>query len=170
MRVAYADKNGQPYEPLGKFVKQFIPADQMSLQAIENYVHTLPPGKMQEYLNKNPSYVFFTDSSAAPATSLGVPPTDGRTAAVDQRFFPKGALAFLVTVKPKFGGPTDFLTKEWEPLTRFILDQDIGGAIAGGGRLDLYWGSGPDAKRYAGLMKQTGKLYYLAPKGTMEKK
>ena len=164
MRVAYADKNGQPYEPLGKFVKQFIPPELMSLQAIENYVRGLPAEKMQEYLNKNPSYVFFTDSATAPATSLGVPPTDGRTAAVDQRFFPKGALAFLVTVKPKFAGPADYMTKEWEPLTRFVLDQDIGGAITGGGRLDLYWGSGNDAKRYAGLMKQSGKLYYLAPK------
>ncbi len=170
MRVAYADKNGQPYEPVGKFVKQFIPPEQMSLQAIENYLHTLPPEKMQDYLNKNPSYVFFTDSAAAPATSLGVPPTDGRTAAVDQRFFPKGALAFLVTVKPKFANATDYFTKDWEPLTRFVLDQDIGGAITGGGRLDLYWGSGPEAKRNAGVMKQAGKLYYLAPKPGMDKK
>jgi len=52
----------------------------------------------------------------------------------------------------------------WEPTSRFVLDQDTGGAINGPHRVDLYWGSGDDAGRHAGVMKEWGKLYYLVPK------
>jgi membrane-bound lytic murein transglycosylase A len=55
-----------------------------------------------------------------------------------------------------------------EPIGRFVLDQDIGGAITGGGRLDLFWGRGVEAKRYAGAMKTTGRLYYLGPKAVRD--
>ena len=53
--VNYADKNGHPYEPIGKFLKNYIPLDQMSLQTIEFFLRDLPKGEMQSYLNKNPS-------------------------------------------------------------------------------------------------------------------
>ncbi|MGH7792704.1 MAG: 3D domain-containing protein, partial [Thermodesulfobacteriota bacterium] len=30
--------------------------------------------------------------------------------------------------------------------------------------VDLYWGSGKEAGRHAGVMKERGRLYYLVPK------
>ncbi|MBI3543785.1 MAG: transglycosylase, partial [Deltaproteobacteria bacterium] len=131
---------------------------------IYGYLRALPPEKMQDYLNKNPSYVFFKPVEGAAETFLGLPPVDGRTFAADQRFFPKGALAFVVSTKPKWSAPDQYVTTEYEPFSRFLLDQDIGGAITGGGHIDLFWGEGDDARRNAGVMKQTGRLYYLAPK------
>jgi membrane-bound lytic murein transglycosylase A len=95
---------------------------------------------------------------------LGLPATDGRTIATDAKYFPKGALGFLVATKPKFDSPQALTPAGWEPMSRFVIDQDIGGAINGGGRLDLFWGRGDDAKCYAGVMKQHGKLYYIVPK------
>ena len=49
-------------------------------------------------------------------------------------------------------------------MTRFVLNQDTGGAIRGPGRVDLFWGRGPEAELAAGLMKQPGALYFLAPR------
>lgn len=167
LRVGYAEKNGQPYESLGKFLKDFIPKDQISLFSIENTMRSFSAEKQQEYMNKNPSYVFFKETPSA-LTSLGVAASAGRTAAVDARFFPKGALVFLSTTKPKFDSLSSITPHGEEKLERFLLDQDVGGAITGGGRLDLFWGSGEDAKKFAGFMKQTGRLYYLAPKGAQK--
>jgi len=52
----------------------------------------------------------------------------------------------------------------WEPRPRWVLDQDTGGAIKGGGRTDIYMGQGTEAARPAGVMKRKGKLWYVAPK------
>ncbi|MEO0521024.1 MAG: 3D domain-containing protein, partial [Cyanobacteria bacterium P01_A01_bin.116] len=45
--------------------------------------------------------------------------------------------------------------------SRFVLDQDTGGAIKGAGRVDLFVGTGSDAGDVAGLINDTGELYYL---------
>jgi membrane-bound lytic murein transglycosylase A len=164
--INYAEKNGQPYEAVGKFLKDFIPKDELNLYTIENYLRKLPKAEMQVFLNKNSSYVFFQISDQRAITYLGVPSTGGRTIATDRRFFPKGALAFLGFNKPVFSSGDNIAPTSFEPVSRFVLDQDIGGAITGGGRVDLFWGSGDESKRYSGAMKSSGTLYYLAPKRT----
>lgn len=164
VRVGYADKNGQRYESVGKFFKGLIPPDQLTWHSIETYLRSLPPAEMQQYLNLNPSYIFFKVMDKPAITYLGVSATEGRTIATDPKYFPKGALGFLVAQKPRFASPKDTVPASWEPLARFVLDQDIGGAITGGGRLDLFWGRGDEAKQHAGVIKQHGNLYYIAPK------
>ena len=52
------------------------------------------------------------------------------------------------------------------PLTRFVLNQDRGGAIRGAGRVDFFWGRGAEAAERAGVMKQPGRLFFLMPKET----
>ncbi len=74
-----------------------------------------------------------------------------------------GALAFLSTEQPRFVTPDAHQPAGWQPLGRYVLAQDTGGGIIGA-RIDLYWGEGRDAERYAGVMKQPGRLYYLVPK------
>lgn len=152
------------YEPIGKFLKDYIPLNQMSLQTIEKFLRGLPKNRLQNYLNKNPSYVFFKTSEDHAITDLGVPATEGRTIATDKRFFPKGALALLSFSKPTFESSEEIAPTSFQSVTRFVLDQDIGGVITGGGRVDLFWGQGDQSKRFAGVIKQVGKLYYLAPK------
>jgi membrane-bound lytic murein transglycosylase A len=51
-------------------------------------------------------------------------------------------------------------------LSRFVLNQDTGGAIRGAGRVDLFWGRGEQAAFAAGLMRQPGRLYFLVPRPT----
>ena len=99
-------------------------------------------------------------------TSLGVPATPGRTVAADPAFAPKGALAFVSFSKPTFlkAEPTDAVPASSERVGRFVLDQDSGGAITGTGRVDLFWGRGDDAGRYAGALQDSARVWYLVPK------
>ena len=155
IRLIVADKNGAHYDSIGKFIKDKIAPEDVNLDTIEAYLRKQSPEEQQKLMNLNASYIFFIESDEPAITKLGVPATDGRTIATDSRLFPKGALAFLTTAAPSPTGA---------PLSRFVLDQDIGGAISGPGRLDLFWGRGDEAKRAAGRIKLRGRLVYLAPK------
>jgi len=53
---------------------------------------------------------------------------------------------------------------EWKGFSRFVLNQDTGGAIKGTKRADLFWGSGPYAELAAGHMQHKGDLYILVKK------
>lgn len=160
--VGYAAQNGHSYVAIGRHLKEVIDIERMSLQTIDAYLRTLPREKMQEILNFNPSYVFFRKLDRKPITSNGTEVVDGRTIATDRRYFPKNAIAYLEFEKPIFDDNEE--VKSWEKSGRIVIDQDTGGAIRGPHRLDLYWGEGPEARRHAGVMKNWGKLYYLAPK------
>jgi len=154
--VTFAGKNGHRYEAIGaELVRRgAIPKDQLSMQAIRAWL-AANPAEEAALLARNPSYVFFRFAEA-PTGSLGVPVTADRTIAADARVFPKGALAFLASERPvdAAGGPM-------RPFSRFVLDQDAGGAIRTSGRVDLYLGSGAYAESAAGRMRQPGRLYYL---------
>lgn len=148
--MVYAGQNGRKYIPIGKFLLDEIPLEEMSMEKIEDYLHGLDTEKKYEFMAKNPSYVFFDKHNGLPKTTLGTDVVSGRTIATDLKFFPKGALAFLEV--------------ETKGIKRLVLDHDTGGAIYGGGRADLFWGMGKEAKKEAGSLREFAKLYYLAPK------
>jgi membrane-bound lytic murein transglycosylase A len=52
----------------------------------------------------------------------------------------------------------------WADFSRFVLNQDTGGAIKGPGRVDIYWGNGPYAEVAAGHLRHPGELYFLVLK------
>jgi membrane-bound lytic murein transglycosylase A len=128
--------------------------EEVSMQSIRAWLSQHPADR-DEVLSRNPSYVFFRFADAAQG-SFGVPVTKDRTAAADARVFPKGALAFVETERP-----LDEAGPAMRPFSRFVLDQDAGGAIRTSGRIDLYFGSGDYAQNAAGRMRQPGRLYYL---------
>jgi membrane-bound lytic murein transglycosylase A len=53
-----------------------------------------------------------------------------------------------------------------QALQRLVAAQDTGGAIAGRVRADVFWGFGPQAEQAAGLMKASGQMWLLWPRGT----
>lgn len=169
LKVGYAGQNGHGYQAIGKYLFDVIPKEKMSLQTIEAHLKTLSDDDLQDLLNKNPSYVFFKQNESKPFTYFGIETIDGRTIATDKRYFPKGSLGFLQFEKPVFSGPEATVPTSWQPASRFVFDHDTGGAIKGGGRLDLFWGAGAEAKQAAGVMKQMGKLYYFKPKAIKAK-
>ncbi|MCJ2534421.1 MAG: murein transglycosylase, partial [Candidatus Thermoplasmatota archaeon] len=71
---------------------------------------------------------------------------------------PLAALAFIETEKPSIN---DGQIDNWAGFSRFVMNQDTGGAIRGPGRADLFWGNGPYAEIAAGHMQHAGKLYFL---------
>ena len=164
VRFGFDHKNGHPYGALGKYLQDVIPKEKMSMQTIKKYLKTLNHFEQQEVFNKNPSYVFFRKLENETLTYAGMEVSPGRTIASDLRYFPKGALAFLDIEEPQFENISEIEPKSWLRLPRLVFDQDTGGAIKGGGRVDLYFGSSESDAQKAGVMKQNGKLYYLVPK------
>lgn len=161
--VGYSSSNGHPYRSIGRYLLDngFLEKEQMSMQSIRGFLAT-HPSLVQDILNYNPSYVFFRVLDKGPLGNIGVPLTSGRSVALDARLFPKGALAFISCQKPTID-ETDNIAG-WKTFSRFVLNQDTGGAIRGAGRADLFWGSGHYAEITAGHLKHEGELYLLIKK------
>lgn len=152
IRVGYSASNGHPYRSIGRYMidKGYIDSDNLSLQTIRSYINDHPDIK-EEILNYNPSYVFFRFLDNGPLGNIGVPLTPGRSLALDDRLFPKGALVYIRCQKPIMG--KDGNISKWTPFSRFLLNQDTGGVIKGTGRADIFWGSDPYAELAAGHLK-----------------
>ncbi len=158
MQIGYADQNGYPFKAIGSTLiqKKEITMAEASMEGIKNWARK-NISKLREFLNINASYVFFRklpDDLPGPIGALGVSIEAERSVAIDPKFIPLGAPIFLSTTQPN---TTD-------PLERLMVAQDTGGAIRGGVRADFYWGSGYEAGRKAGSMKQQGKIWTLLPK------
>ena len=167
MRIGYAEQNGHPYVALGKHLTHVIPIEEMSMQRIRNHLETLTPPERQKILNLNPSYVFFRLLNSQALTYAGMEVSAGRTIETDKDLMPKGALAFLQIEEPVFESTSSTVPVAWLNQPRLVFDQDTGGAIRGPGRVDLYFGSTPEAAQKAGVMKRSGKLFYLVPKAKL---
>ncbi|PIP08508.1 MAG: transglycosylase, partial [Syntrophobacteraceae bacterium CG23_combo_of_CG06-09_8_20_14_all_50_8] len=141
----------------GKIIK----ADQ-SLETIKKYLRKHPED-MAAVFNYNERYVFFRIVEGGPLGALNIPVTVGRTIASDLDLFPNGALALIRAKKPLIDRG---VVISWTPFSRFVLNQDAGGAIKGPGRIDLFCGSGEEAAAVAGRLKEAGELFFLIKKMT----
>ncbi|MEE9580980.1 MAG: murein transglycosylase A [Nitrosomonadaceae bacterium] len=159
VRVGYQEQNGHPYKSIGKLLVERgeLSLDEASMQGIKEWGRR-NPGRVNELLHQNPSYVFFRERPAGlfgPLGAFGVPLTAGRSLAIDPRVIPQGTPVFLSTTWPNSS----------KQLHRLMMAQDAGGAIKGGVRADFFWGFGEEAANHAGKMKQIGKMWVLMPNG-----
>ncbi|MFQ5559856.1 MAG: murein transglycosylase A [Nitrospinota bacterium] len=163
MSVNYAGANGRKYSSVGRLLIEQgkILKENMSMQAIRNYL-TENPEEMDAVLNHNESYVFFREVSEGPVGSTGVLLTAGRSIATDNSLFPKGGIAFIETEIPELDENGKIVS--WKRVSRFVIDQDRGGAIKGAGRVDIFFGTGDEAGLIAGSMNRKGRLFYLIKK------
>jgi membrane-bound lytic murein transglycosylase A len=163
LSVGYAAQNGWPYRSIGRLLidNGQIAKEEMSMQRLRRYLAD-NPNQQSEIFAYNESYVFFRVNPVGPLGSLEVPVTAGRSIATDGRIFPKGALALMQTEIPIIDATGQLAG--WRPVTRFVLNQDTGGAIRGFRRADYYFGTGAAAGDMAGYMNRPGKLYFLALK------
>lgn len=160
VRVTYAGQNGRRSVLIGKVLadRGDIPLDQVSMETIRTWLET-HPDQAEQILDENPSYVFFREDDdlrpdQGPPGVLGVPLTPGRSLAVDRSFIPLGAPVFVATTDAVSG----------QPIQRLMLAQDVGGAIRGPVRGDIFFGWGRDAEDRAGRMRQQGTDYVLLPR------
>jgi len=160
LRVGYAGSNGHPYRSIGKLLldEGVITREEMSMQAIRAFLDDHPE-EVRRVLTYNPSYVFFRplEPRGGPLGCYEVELTPGRSIATDRRLFPAPVVAFIQGALPTADGLE-------APLSRFVLNQDTGGAIRGPGRLDLFIGTGDEAGEVAGRTKHPGRLYFLLPR------
>ncbi|MEO1133046.1 MAG: MltA domain-containing protein, partial [Cyanobacteria bacterium J06639_1] len=166
MTVGYAGRTEYDYTSIGKqlVADGKFTREALSLAKIREYFRDRPQD-LDEYLPRNQRFVFFEPTEGAPPIgSLNVPVTEGRSVATDKSLMPPGAPALvhapLASGRPKVEKPgtaagvpeISSLAKQdvtgWE--SRYVLDQDTGGAIRGAGRVDLFIGIGDAAEREAG--------------------
>jgi membrane-bound lytic murein transglycosylase A len=156
IRVGFAGKNNQPYRSIGEELIRrgiFAPS-QVSAEVIQDWVRQNPE-EGHALMNHNPSFVFFrkiADLSPheGPIGAMSRPITTMRSLAVDPAFVPLGAPVWI-----EKGGA--------EPLRRLMVAQDTGGAIKGAQRADIFFGTGAEAGRAAGKVKDGGRIVVLLP-------
>lgn len=161
--VGYEGSNGRPYNSIGRYLieNNYMTREEMSMQGIRGFLKEHPE-KLNDVLNHNPSYVFFRILGNDLLGNIEVPITPGRTVALDAELFPKGALCFIECEKPVVNSSGEI--EKWADFSRFVMNQDTGGAIKGAGRADIFWGRGQYAELTAGHMNHEGKLYVLIKK------
>lgn len=167
LSVGYHSSNGREYKSIGNYLieKDYMTTEEMSMQGIRQYL-SMHPDILDDTLNYNPSYIFFRVLDKGPLGNIGVPLTPGRSIALDSRLFPKGSLCFIKSEKPVIYSNDEI--EKWEKFSRFIINQDTGGAITGAGRADIFWGSGEYAELAAGHLKHEGELFLLIKKRKKE--
>ncbi|MBK5911521.1 hypothetical protein CCR85_08470 [Rhodothalassium salexigens] len=165
LRVGYAARNGHAYRSVGRelLARGLLAPGEASAPGIKAWLRD-HPDQAAALMAENPSYIFFrvveelADSSAGPIGALGVPLTPERSLAVDRAHLPLGAPVYLDASYP---APR---THEPKPLRRLMMAQDVGGAIRGALRGDVFWGTGPKAAEIAGHMMHGARFYLLVPK------
>lgn len=158
-RVGFAAQNGHPYVPIGRVLVErgAMTLEQVSMQSIRDWLRA-HPAEAREVMRQNPSYVFFRElrglePDEGPPGAFGAPLTPGRSIAVDHAHVPLGIPIWLDTRDPT----------TQQPLRRLVLAQDVGGAVRGPVRGDLFWGWGAEAEQAAGRMRERGLWWLLLP-------
>jgi len=159
IRVAYAGQNGQPYTAIGRtLIARGVPKNGMSLKVIRDWLNA-HPDQAEAVMNSDASYVFFQEEAIGDAKlgakgAEGVPLTPLASLAVDSRQHALGTPFYVA-------GPA--------PLGRLMIAQDIGGAIRGVVRGDVYFGAGKKAEAGAGGMNEMGCWFALLPKPVVQR-
>jgi membrane-bound lytic murein transglycosylase A len=155
-RIGYAGDNGQAYTAIGRtlIADGSLKREDVSLQSIRAWLLS-NPARAQSVMETNRSYIFFAESALGdpalgPKGNLGTNLTPLASLAVDPRLNALGAPFFVAA-------------EGADPIHAVMVAQDIGGAIRGPVRGDIFFGFGPEAERRAGAMKATGALYVLLP-------
>lgn len=164
IHLTYAEKNGLRYEPIGKYLKERLAPEPVTMQKIEEIAHAMPPMERADLFDKNPSYVFFKRSKERSITALGIPATPGRTIASDPKYAPRGSLAFIQMTTPVNPDTPDGQDHAPLSISRMVVNQDTGGAITGTDHIDLFWGRGSEAKKVAGVLQHKARMLFLFPK------
>ena len=132
----------------------------MSLDALTAWLREHPE-QGRELMWRNRSYIFFREvvdqaPDAGPIGGQNVPLTDGRSLAVDPGFHALGTPIWVVAPSLDLHGGDGF--------RRLMVAQDVGSAIKGPERGDIFWGSGDAAGAIAGRTSHAGRFYVLRPR------
>ncbi|RED18327.1 murein transglycosylase A [Pontivivens insulae] len=161
MRVGFGGRNNHTYRSVGRHMAEtgLLPAHQVSAGAIRNWVRENGDAG-RRVLNHNPSYIFFVEVEGlrpedGPIGAMSAPVTAMRSVAVDRSFTPLGLPVWVETTT------TD------GPFARLMIAQDVGAAINGAQRADIFFGSGAEAYRQAAVQRYGGRLITFFPRSLL---
>lgn len=156
IRVGYGGKNGREYSSVGQALvaRGIYEPHQVSADVIRSWVRQNPE-EGQQLLWQNESYVFFREVNE-------IPPELGPLGAMDRSITPMRSVA----VDPSMtllGAPVWIEKQGADPINRLMIAQDTGSAIKGAQRADIFFGTGDEAGRAAGQVKDGGRMVVLMP-------
>ncbi len=160
VRIGYAGKNGHPYTSIGELLieRGEIAAEDMTLEALRAWLEA-DALRGRQLMQENRSYIFFEEQAyragEGPLGAAGVPLEAGRSLAVDAGLIDLGLPVFVVSERLRHHGQTGF--------RRLMVAQDVGSAIKGRQRGDIFWGTGDEAGRLAGETMHEGRFIILVP-------
>jgi membrane-bound lytic murein transglycosylase A len=186
LRLAYAGDNGWPYKSVGRWLlDQGELRGTVTMQIIRAWAQ-MHPARVPQMLDANPRVVFFSATllkqtsdrlqvtstalsggaaqlepaagsvdhvARGPTGAMGVPLTPLRSVAVDKRLLTLGTPLWLST------------TVAGQPFAHLVFAQDVGSAIVGPLRADLFFGTGDAAGDAAGRQQSPGRMWVLLPRG-----
>jgi membrane-bound lytic murein transglycosylase A len=161
VRLGYAAKNGHSYTSIGKRLLERgeKPPQGLTMQGLKSWLRA-DPARGRALMHENASYVFFrelprAEADKGPVGAQGVPLTPGRSLAVDASYHALGTPVFVTAPD---------LAVEGTPFRRLMIAQDVGSAIKGPQRGDIFFGTGDAAGAIAGTTKEPARFYILLPK------
>ena len=165
VRITYDGKNGHPYTSVGRHLidQGVIGADSMTLDRLGAYLRA-DEQRGRAIMQQNASFVFFRELAPAEGDralgAMGIGLTAGRSLAVDASVHTLGTPIYVVA-------PTLRHAVARRPFQRLMVAQDVGSAIRGPERGDIYFGSGARAGALAGVTKQPGHFFVLLPRSAL---
>lgn len=156
--LQYAGYNGHRYRNIQNFFKDRgdLSIGDVSFQGIKRFLKK-NPSLTDSVLHYNPSYTFFASKKGLVKGAGDVPLIKAISIAADPDFFPAGSVLLASFPIVEKGQVTHH---EY----RILLPQDVGGAIKGAGRIDVYCGVGKAGEQAASNLHHYGKVWMLTPK------
>jgi len=159
-RTAVGFAGGTDY-PFKGIPLEYLKKQRIAWSKLSNFFRKHPV-ELDRLLSENNRFIFFAEQqSSAPVGSLGLAVVEERSIAIDQGQLPPGAVSVIRTALPQMDreGKIRLVSS-----SRFVLNLDSGSAIRGPGRVDLFMGTGEEARERANHVHGGGELYYLFPK------
>jgi len=156
--LKFDGSNEKPFISIAKYMQNNgLLNTNPSRKAIKQWLDA-NPSEMDNILNINPRYVYFSLNDDVIKTASGVPIIEGHTVAVDTNYIPFGSV--ILAEVPIINSLGQTVGNEW----RVLFPQDRGNAIKGPGRMDIYTGVGESAREMANSLTGYGKAYLLLNK------
>ena len=161
-KAVYAASNGKTFVPIGRVMREqgILDDRRTSAQGIAGWLADHRGDQAEALMDQDPRYVFFRlqpDDGRPPQGAAGVSLPPGRAVAADPAFHPMGELIWIDAADPRLQGAG-------AGYRRLVAALDVGSAIKGAARADLYAGLGPEAGREAGLVRHRLIVYRLRPR------
>jgi membrane-bound lytic murein transglycosylase A len=153
IKISYAGNNNKAYTSIGKYLfKEKLMTREINLFTIKKFLRNNLE-LTNEILNQNERYIFFkldeTNITKNTKGALGRTLTPNLSIAIDNKYYPLGLPILIKKIK--------------DNKNIFSISMDVGSAIKGKNRADLFSGRGVAGEKLAGDLKDEIFLYTLVP-------